>query len=124
MSKRTLMNYYSSSSGGDSGSTAVTPHTNNERTIQPKKPREEFSHSNLTADHGQCKPIASYEPAIRDQLKRAYVYHLIELILILPVATTSVERIFSALNIIKTNLRNKMGDEWLNDLMICYTDKD
>ena len=123
MSKRTLMNYYSSSSGGDIGSTVVTPHTN-ERTIQPKKPREEFSHSNLTAHRGQCKPIASYEPAIRDQLKRAYVYHLIELILILPVATTSVERIFSALNIIKTDLRNKMGDEWLNDLMICYTEKD
>ena len=43
--------------------------------------------------------------------------------MILPVATASVERIFSALNIIKTDLRNKMGDEWLNDLMICYTEK-
>ncbi|KAJ1276093.1 hypothetical protein BS78_05G187800 [Paspalum vaginatum] len=27
------------------------------------------------------------------------------------------------LSIIKTDLRNKMGDEWLNDLMICYTEK-
>jgi hypothetical protein len=44
------------------------------------------------------------------------VYHLIELTLILPVATTSVERIFSAMSIIKTDLRNKMGNEWLNDL--------
>ena len=52
------------------------------------------------------------------------VYRFIELILILPVATASVERIFSALNIIKTDLRNKMGDEWLNDLMICYTEKE
>jgi hypothetical protein len=55
MSKRTLMNYYSSSSGGSSGSTPVAaPHTN-ESTIQPKKPREEFSHSNLIADPGQRK---------------------------------------------------------------------
>lgn len=48
------------------------------------------------------------------------VYRLIELILILPVATTSVERIFSAMSITKTGLRSKMGDEWLSDLMICY----
>jgi hypothetical protein len=40
------------------------------------------------------------------------------------VATTSIERAFSAMNIIKTNLRNKMGDDWLNDLMICYVEKE
>jgi len=52
------------------------------------------------------------------------VYRLIELTLILPVATATVERIFSAMSIVKTDLRNKMGDEWLNDLMICYTEKE
>jgi hypothetical protein len=52
------------------------------------------------------------------------VYRLIELTLILPVATASVERIFSAMSIIKTDLRNKMGDEWLNDLMICYNERE
>jgi hypothetical protein len=52
------------------------------------------------------------------------VYHLIELILILPVATASVERIFSAMSIIKIDLRSKMGDEWLNNLMICYNEKE
>ena len=52
------------------------------------------------------------------------VYRLIELTLILPVETTSVERIFSAMSIVKIDLRNKMGDEWLNDLMICYTEKE
>ncbi|XP_039115134.1 uncharacterized protein LOC120250388 [Dioscorea cayenensis subsp. rotundata] len=35
-------------------------------------------------------------------------------------ATASVERSFSAMNIIKTDLHNKIGDEWLNDMMICY----
>jgi hypothetical protein len=48
------------------------------------------------------------------------IYRLIELALILPVATTSVERAFSAMNIIKTELRIKTGDEWLNHRMVCY----
>uniref|UniRef100_J3MWK3 HAT C-terminal dimerisation domain-containing protein n=1 Tax=Oryza brachyantha TaxID=4533 RepID=J3MWK3_ORYBR len=39
------------------------------------------------------------------------VYRLIELALILPVATAIVERAFSAMSIIKTELRNKM---WMN----------
>jgi hypothetical protein len=52
------------------------------------------------------------------------VYRLITLALTLPVATASVERVFSAMNIIKSSLRNKIGDDWLNDLMICYVEKD
>ena len=52
------------------------------------------------------------------------VYRLIELTLILPVATASVDKIFLAMSIIKTDLRSKMGDEWLNDLMICYNEKE
>ena len=51
------------------------------------------------------------------------VYRLIELALLLPVATASVERAFSAMNIIKTDLRNRMVDEWLNDLLLCYIEK-
>ena len=41
------------------------------------------------------------------------VYRLIELALILPVATATVERAFSAMSIVKTDLRNKMNDEWM-----------
>ena len=52
------------------------------------------------------------------------VYRLIELALLLPVATASVERAFSAMNIIKTDLRNRMADEWLNDLLLCYIEKE
>ncbi|XP_050222763.2 uncharacterized protein LOC126672854 [Mercurialis annua] len=51
------------------------------------------------------------------------VYRLIELALILPVATASVERAFSAMNHIKSDLRNSMADEWLNDLMICFIER-
>jgi hypothetical protein len=52
------------------------------------------------------------------------VYHLIELALLLPVATTSVERVFLVMKIIKTERRNKMDDDWLNDLMKCYNEKE
>jgi Domain of unknown function (DUF4371)/hAT family C-terminal dimerisation region len=52
------------------------------------------------------------------------VYRLIELALILPVATTTIERAFSAMNIIKIKLRNKMGDEWMNDNMVCYIERE
>ena len=37
------------------------------------------------------------------------VYRLVELALLLPVATLSVERVFSAMKAVKTYLRNRMG---------------
>ncbi|KAJ1261742.1 hypothetical protein BS78_09G054600 [Paspalum vaginatum] len=52
------------------------------------------------------------------------VYRLLELALILPVATALVERAFSAMHFIKTDLRNKMSDDWLNDLILCYIEKE
>ncbi|CAN6694897.1 unnamed protein product [Malus baccata var. baccata] len=54
----------------------------------------------------------------------AYVYLLVQLALVLPVATASVERAFSAMNIIKGPLRNKMGDQWLSDSLVVYIEKD
>uniref|UniRef100_A0A8R7V8E2 HAT C-terminal dimerisation domain-containing protein n=1 Tax=Triticum urartu TaxID=4572 RepID=A0A8R7V8E2_TRIUA len=43
------------------------------------------------------------------------VYKLLKLVLILPVATASVERVFSSMSYVKNKLRNKMGDEYLNN---------
>ncbi|XP_041995646.1 uncharacterized protein LOC121745754 [Salvia splendens] len=51
------------------------------------------------------------------------VYRLIELTLILPVATASVEKVFSSMKLIKTDLRNRMGDEWMNDIMVVYIER-
>jgi hypothetical protein len=34
------------------------------------------------------------------------------------------EMTFSTMNIIKSKLRNKINDEWFNDLMICYNERD
>ena len=39
------------------------------------------------------------------------VYKLLKLALLLSVATASVEHIFSAMKIVKSNLCNKMGDQ-------------
>ncbi|KAK4257992.1 hypothetical protein QN277_007509 [Acacia crassicarpa] len=52
------------------------------------------------------------------------VYLLVKLTLTFPVATTSVERAFSAMKYIKTYLQNRIGDEWLNDCLVPYIEKD
>ncbi|XP_061960084.1 uncharacterized protein LOC133681013 [Populus nigra] len=52
------------------------------------------------------------------------VYMLIKLSLLLPVATVTVERVFSAMHIVKSRLRNRMGDKWMNDSLVVYIEKD
>ncbi|XP_039122106.1 zinc finger MYM-type protein 1-like [Dioscorea cayenensis subsp. rotundata] len=52
------------------------------------------------------------------------IYLLIELALVLPIVTASVERVFSAMNIVKTDLCNKMGDEWMNDSLVVYIERE
>ncbi|KAI0487981.1 hypothetical protein KFK09_027804 [Dendrobium nobile] len=52
------------------------------------------------------------------------VFKLLELALVLPVATAGVERAFSAMNIIKNRLRNRIGDQWMNDLLLAYVEKE
>jgi hypothetical protein len=52
------------------------------------------------------------------------VYSLVTLSLVLPIATTTVERAFSAMNIVKNRLRKRMGDQWMNDYLITYIKKD
>jgi hypothetical protein len=54
----------------------------------------------------------------------AMVYKLLKLALLLPVATASVERVFSAMKVVKSNLCNKIGDEWLNDRLVTYIERD
>ncbi|KAH7655672.1 P-loop containing nucleoside triphosphate hydrolase protein [Dioscorea alata] len=56
-------------------------------------------------------------------LRYPLVYRLIELALVLPVSTASVERVFSAMNINKTDLRNKMEEDFLTDCLVCYIEK-
>ena len=52
------------------------------------------------------------------------VYSLVTLALILLVATATVERAFSTMNIIKNRLCNQIGDQWMNDCFVTYIEKD
>ncbi|XP_074283799.1 uncharacterized protein LOC141608336 [Silene latifolia] len=52
------------------------------------------------------------------------VYMLLKLVLVLPVATATVERAFSAMSFIKNRLRNSMGDEYLNDCLVTFLERD
>ena len=47
-----------------------------------------------------------------------------KLALTLPIAIATVERNFSAMKYIKNELRNRMGDQWMNDCLIVYIEKD
>ena len=47
-----------------------------------------------------------------------------ELVLILPVATASVERVFSSMNYVKNKLRNKMSDDYLNNCMVTFVERE
>ena len=44
--------------------------------------------------------------------------------LTLPVSTATTERAFSAMNVIKIDIRNKMEDEFLLDTMMLFIERD
>jgi hypothetical protein len=52
------------------------------------------------------------------------VYRLLKLVLVLPVATASVERVFSVMNYVKNKLRNKIGDQYLNDCLVTFIERE
>ena len=52
------------------------------------------------------------------------VYWLLTLVLILPVVTAIVGRVFFAMNFVKTLLHNRMRDQLLNDTLLVYVEKD
>ncbi|KAL4644323.1 hypothetical protein ACB092_02G157200 [Castanea dentata] len=51
------------------------------------------------------------------------VYLLVKLALTFPVATATVEISFSSMKYIKNELRNRMGDQWMNDYLVVYIEK-
>ena len=84
-------------------------------------------HVRRVDDYRACHDFASLAMKLVENKAHTsfpVVYRIIELALLLPVAMASVERAFSAMNIIKTDLRNRMNDVWLNDLTLCYNEKE
>ena len=57
---------------------------------------------------------------MKNDISYLLVYLLVTLALILPIATTIIEKTFSAMNIIKNRLHNRMGDQWMNDCLERY----
>ena len=52
------------------------------------------------------------------------IYLLAKLALTLPIATATVERSFSAMKYIENELSNRIGDQWMNDCLVVYIEKD
>ncbi|GAV66288.1 Dimer_Tnp_hAT domain-containing protein/DUF4371 domain-containing protein [Cephalotus follicularis] len=53
-----------------------------------------------------------------------FVYKLIKLTLTLPVEPATVERVFSAMKVVKSRLQDRMGDDWLSDCLVTYIERD
>jgi hypothetical protein len=53
-----------------------------------------------------------------------YPMRLLKLVPVLPVATATVEKRFSAMKIVKTHLRNRIGDKYISNSLICYVEKE
>ena len=52
------------------------------------------------------------------------VYKLLKLVLLLPVETVSVERVFSLMNYVKNKLRNRIGDQYLNNCLVTFLERE
>ena len=68
--------------------------------------------------------IAQKVVETRKHLSYPFGYRLLKLVLILHVATATVERCFSAMKIVKTHRRNCIGEQFLNDCLVCFIEKD
>ncbi|XP_055824264.1 uncharacterized protein LOC129892718 [Solanum dulcamara] len=105
---------------------------------------DDFDESNMNALRNQ---LASYIVDVRDvderfsdinglcdlskrlvQTKKHFTYplvfRLVKLALLLPVATASIERAFSAMKFIKNDLRSKMSDDFFSGCLVPYLEKD
>ncbi|XP_073061942.1 uncharacterized protein [Primulina eburnea] len=62
------------------------------------------------------------------ETKKSRIYfiidRLIRLVLTLPVSTATTERAFSGMKLLKTPLRNKMEQEYLNNAMVLYIERE
>jgi hypothetical protein len=77
---------------------------------------ERFSNLNTITE------LAKLMVGTKKHLAFPLVYRLLKLALVLPVATASVERCFSAMKIVKTILCNRIGNQFMNDCIICFVE--
>jgi hypothetical protein len=82
--------------------------------------RTDDSFSNIETITGISKKMVE----TRRHLMYPLFYRLLKLVIVLPVATATVERCFSAMKLVKTFLRNRLNDDSLSDDVICYVEKE
>ena len=49
---------------------------------------------------------------------------MVRLVFTFPISTATIKRAFSAMKVVKTNLRNKMENDFLTDFLMLYIEKD
>ena len=74
-----------------------------------------------------CKSLADMTKGIIKTGKSSdypMVERLLRLVITLPVSTATAERAFSAMKLVKTRLRSKLGDDFLRHCTIVYIEKE
>ncbi|XP_071933013.1 uncharacterized protein [Coffea arabica] len=91
----------------------------------------EFQHFELgIPNHHELQELSGIHELCQGLVKtrKSVIYSLIDrlirLVLTLPVSTAITEWAFSIMKIIKTNLQNKMEDNFLNDCLTVYIEKE
>nr|XP_009775297.1 PREDICTED: zinc finger MYM-type protein 1-like [Nicotiana sylvestris] len=59
----------------------------------------------------------------KKHLNYPFVFRLVKFALLLPVATATVERTFLAMKLIKSELRNRMNDEFMSGCLVPYVER-
>ena len=96
--------------------------TSTGRTFLSQKLQSFLSDMRIDGRFFNVEDLVSLAKKMKETMKyRVFpmVYRLVELTLLLPVATTSVERVFSAMKVVKTDL-----GEWLNDSLVVYIENE
>ncbi|XP_019173893.1 PREDICTED: zinc finger MYM-type protein 1-like [Ipomoea nil] len=94
--------------------------------LQLRMQLEHFKHVQQLLDFRTLESISDLcQWLVKTRKSNIYplVFRVVTLILTLPVSTATTERSFSAINIVKTTLRNKMEDEFLSDCLLVYIEK-
>lgn len=84
-------------------------------------------HVRNTADFSSCNDLATLAlKMVQTETHVAFplVYRLIELLLVLPVATPTTKRAFSARNIFEEDFCDNRSGDWLSDTMLCCIETD
>jgi hypothetical protein len=84
---------------------------------------DDVRHDDIFANIQTIAELSQKMVETRKHITYHFVYRLLKLVLVLSVTTATVERCFSAIKIIKTLLRNHMGEEFLSNSLICYVEK-